>query len=207
MAGSPGAISTGSLRMTGNARHGFGGWADSLPGWTMKRAWTRRWTALRLIWSSISTLPDCSDLRNDQCSQTEKADQNAVRDAGELQRPTDIGGVKFGAAAFAHETGFDRLAVITARADQGDTQGSRHSRFGPAGIRRAMVSGIAAIGVDGIAGRSPVDEACRDDEKGTAEAGCGKVDEIVEAGGRPAESFVARRPGADHAVEIGRAHV
>src|SRR3546814_2675319 len=109
MAGSPGAISTGSLRMTGNARHGFGGWADSLQGWTMKRAWTRRWTALRLIWSSISTLPDCSDLRNDQCSQAEKADQNAVRDAGELQRPTDIGGVKFGAAAFAHETGFDRL--------------------------------------------------------------------------------------------------
>lgn len=112
----------------------------------------------------------------------------------------DVPDIQLRRAALAHVAGFYHLAAIAARAGERDAECAGHGRFRPAGIRRAVMFCITPDGAPCFARGGTFDEEGGEDEEEGAQARGWQVDEVVEAGGGPAESFMARRTVADHAV-------
>src|SRR6185436_15066045 len=106
--------------------------STSLPiTWNVTSIWNGYWTLL-------AAEPDKRDQqrRQDEAGADEQP-----------QRAADVGRRRMRPATLAHEGLVDLLAVIGARAGDGEAERAGESRLRPAGIGRAVIARIAAHGL------------------------------------------------------------
>ena len=141
----------------------------------------------------------CLRSPDDQGEQPEQGDLQQEGGAEESEGAGDVGGRGI-RRAIAHPGIVDQDVPVGAGAGEAEAEGAGHRGFGPAGVGRAVMSGVMA---DGAEARACVGAGVQggggDDEEG-GEARGGQVNQIVEPSGGPAEILVAFGAVADHAV-------
>ena len=117
-----------------------------------------------------------------------------------MQAARDVGGAEPG-AAIPHPGVVHGLVGIAPRTGDGDVQRAGDRGLLPAGVRRAVLAGVADHHPPCPAPVRGGQEAGRGHEVQAREAGGQPVDQIVEPGGGRSEVPVALGPVADHAVQ------
>ena len=117
-----------------------------------------------------------------------------------MQAARDVGGAEPGAAV-PHPGVVHGLVGIAPRAGDGDVQRTGHRGLLPAGVRRAMLAGVADHHPPCPASIRGGQQAGRGHEVQAREAGGQPVDQVVEPGGGRSEVPVALGPVADRAVQ------
>lgn len=134
------------------------------------------------------------------CQQANDRNQQETRYPVKRDRTANVSAIGSRPAAFPHHRIFDDLTAVTSRSGKFKTKRAGECGFRPSGVGRAVAAGIIPDCAQGTARRQPgCQQSCDDDQTG-GQTRCGKVDQIVESGGRAAEIDMSFRFVTNHAV-------
>ncbi len=126
-------------------------------------------------------------------------EEDRVGDEIDAQRPANVGRVGVAPTGGIDEGIADDDAGMAARAGEREAERRGHGSLRPAGIGRTVARRLGGHGAEGLGDAAAGSRGGQRDQR-TGDAARRQVDEIVEPGGGPAETLVARGAVADHRI-------